>query len=593
MKRTVALLLAMSCMLCLFVGCGDKKQTASGSSNLTVSVSDDIFSIADVAYLDADGSSIYRVIRPENGELDETTQAGYVFKQMKSALSTSVRNVLDTEDGTDAYEVLIGNTNRAESAQAKDYLIKSVGGRIDDFIICTIGKKIVINAMTADSLKAACSYFAANFVNKDGIKGGIKYTNKTAGSYVDASINGVALGNFKLVRPRFNQSYLVQTEIESSSSLITKNTGYLLKAVDDNLEKTDFEIIVGSSSRDGVEKIENTDEYRITISGGKVFLNGGSTYATAMAVTEFCKMLTAGKPLTDADSVIGSYQQAVAAYDKSTYYTPTWTDDFTESSAGHQTGVDLTKWAWGTDTSAGSNDRLAVRSESSDHLFVNDGMLNFYAAFDANQYYGFKLTTKGKMTFRYGILEMSAILPEGEPFWISLWANSYDPNGNAAFMTEVNVVEMFGNSAWEASNLHGWLKSNMRDYYNTYWEPQGIEEHWSLDATHGSQKRYSLPDGAKFNDCLHTFTYIWSKDECAFACDGNKYFSVNLNENELWAETFSQPIYLILSQATGFETQHETLDDSASYWAESNNFQIDYVHIYQKADGLSEMNFLD
>ena len=589
MKKTVSMLLMLLLCIGMFVGCGsDKKDSNNSSAGADVSApSDDIFSTEDVKYIADDGSSVYRIIRPDNGE--NVDNASYLFKQMKTVLGVTVKNQSDSEKDNDSYEVLIGDTNRAESASAKDYLLLNVGGRKDDYIICTIGKKIVINGMTEDAIKAACDYFVANFVKPEGVVGGIKYTNITQGSYSDSTVNGLTLSCFKIVKQKYNESYLTQYEVERAIDSILNTTGYVLSIVEDDTDAKQCEIIVGDAARDGVEEITNYDEYKITISGTKVYLNGGSPYATAMAVSEFSKMVCAGA-VTDANSVSGNYSQAISGYDKSTYYTLKWNDDFDEASSSHATGIDMSKWSFGTDSSKGHNGRISVRSQDPSQLTVSNGMLNFYASYDNNNYYGFKLLTKENMTFRYGILEMSAILPHGDGFWISLWANSYEPTAPAAFMTEVNVVEMFGNSAWEASNLHGWLKGNQKEYYNSYWQPQGYEEHWSLDGDFSGDKRYEC-DGSKFNDGLHTFTYIWDQDTCAFACDGNLYFSIDLNEKEIWKETFTQSIYLILSMATGFESQSVCAADDDPAWGTTSNFQIDYVHIYQLEDGYSEMTF--
>lgn len=596
MKRTIALIVALLLCLGLFMGCsGDGDGTASTDSG-SAGTSDGIFSTADVKFVDANSESVYRIVRPEDSGV-ATEKASWLFKMIKASFGVSIKNVPDTEDGSDMYEILIGATNRPETKQAKEYLIANVGGRVNDYIICTIGKKIVIFGMTDDALAKACDYFYQTYirpeaVKTEGIKGGINYTVKTEGTFGDASVNGANLGNFVFVKQRYNESYVVQNAIEEANNLLVEKTGYNLTIVEDHKAAADYEIIVGNAKRDGVAEVTNADEYYIKVSGKKVYLNGGTPAAKAMAVSEFVKLLIAGA-VTDQNSTSGKYSQTVSSYDKSTYYVPTWTDDFDAPADGHETGVDLSKWAWGTDSAEGHNGRTSVRSQDPANLFVKDGMLNFYATYDETKYYGFKLVTKGKMTFRYGILEMSAILPHGDAFWISLWGNSYDPESPSAFFTEVNVVEMFGNSAAEASNLHGWLRSNMGQYYKDYWEPQGIPTHWSLDGSYSGDKRYQCPEG-KFNDGLHTFTYIWSQDECSFACDGNKYFSLNPNDKELWAETFNQPIYLILSQATCYATgSGKNLPDDAPEWTTSNNFQIDYVHIYQKDDGASEINCLE
>lgn len=591
MKRILALIFTIVMCLGLFVGCSGDSETVSNTSD-PADVST-FFSTEDVKYIDANGESVYRIIRPDGNE-EVASCTSYLFKQMKQKLGVNVKNTADSSDGADAYEILVGETNRPETAKAKEYLINNVSGRYNDYIICTVGKKIVIYSRSNEGLMDGCEYFIENFVKPEGIKGGISFAYATKGDFVDAKINGVNLGSFVFVKQRYNESYITQHQIEQANELFVNKTGYKLNIVEDHNAASEYEIIVGNATRDGVNTVENRDEYSIVISGKRVYLNGGSPAAKAMAVSEFAKLATAG-PLTDADSVqSASYSATVANYDSSKWYSTTWADDF-DFVEGHETGIDLTKWAFSTEgASAGHNGRNSKRAKTADMLIVENGMLNFFATYDDESYYGFKLYTKNKMTYRYGVLEMSAILPDSSPnsgFWISLWANSYDPDNPAAYMTEVNVCEMFGNSASEASNLHGWLKSNRRDYYESKWQPEGYAEHWSLDGSHSNQKKYYCPEG-KFNDGLHTFTYIWDENSCSFACDGNVYFSVNLNEKEIWKETFTQHIYLILSQATGFAQQASCPADDDPVWQESNNFQIDYVHIYQKNDGLSELRYL-
>ncbi len=589
-KHTMRLVCLAFCLILafgVFAGCGEDN-TDDTASNVN---SNDIFSTADVKYTDANGESVYRIIRPDGGD---SSAAGTIFKQMKSTLGIVVKNIVDATDGADQYEILVGDTNRPESAQAKEYLIANVGGRINDYIICTIGKKIVIQGMSLEAITLASEYFTANFVKSEGIKGGIKYTCATKGDFVDININGVPINKFVFVRQRYNLSYVTQVQIDEAIELITKKTGFKLNLVEDNIDAAQHEIVVGDAKRDGVEEIPNRDEFSIKVSGNKVYLNGGSPSSKGMAVSEFVKLIGTGN-VTDQNSVKGSYNEAVASYDDSKLYKTVWSDDFDAPSDTHPTGVDLNKWVFMNDGSTGHNGRKSSRSQNPDHLFVKDGMLNFYATYDAERYYGFKIVTKNKMEFQYGVLEMSAILPDSGStgsFWIALWAATIHENNLTAFNPEINVVEMFGNSASYAANMHGWANKFQMDYYNSYWAPQGVKDHWSLDGKYSNDKKYYCPEG-KFNDGLHTFSYIWTKDLCSFACDGNVFFSLNPNEKQQWTETFAQPLYIILSQATSFKARETCLTDDAPEWTTSNNFQIDYVHVYQKNDGIHYFTYLD
>ena len=400
--RITCLLLVVLVTLGLFAGCGaedtdsDPENTDSG-----------IFSTDDVKFVDENGESVYTIIRPENGD---SSAAGVVFKGIKSNVGIVAKNVTDASDGADKYEILVGDTNRPETAQVKEYFKNAVKGRVNDYIICTVGKKIVIYGMSVDALNLAAHYFTDNFAKKDGVKGGIEYIYQTEGNFIDGNINGVSINNFKFVRQRFNESYITTNQLNESIELIKQKTGFIVEIVEDNIAESEYEIIVGNADRSGVTEIADNDQYSITISGKKVYLNGKTPSARAMAVSEFAKMVCA-KDITDADTIVGSYSQAFASYDAAETYAPTWTDDFDTVSSTHETGIDLNKWAWGLDGKIGHN-RRSVRTQDADKLFVHDGKLNFFASYDDKYYYGFKIQTKDKMEFKYGVLEMSAVLPD-------------------------------------------------------------------------------------------------------------------------------------------------------------------------------------
>lgn len=590
MKRLFSIIFVLAISACLFAGCGsDSKKDENPSANVNVD-----FSKEDVTLLDADNNARYSIIRPANDE-NVTSIAAFLYKQTRDKLKASFANEDDAKStGDDAYEILIGDTNRPESTKAKEYLISATGGRFDDYLVATIGKKIVIYAFNPDTLNVATKYFVDNFVKADTIAGGILYTNKAEGTFTETGINNNSLAEYKIVRPHFNTSYITQLQMEAMQETLYKSTGYKPAIIDDNIDAAEYEIIVGNTSRDGVEKISDHDAYTIKVAGNKVYLNGGSPYAIGMAVSEFAKMLSAGR-VTDASSVTGSYNATVASYDKSAYYTPTWIDDFDGVEDGVN-GIDTAKWrvlVEGEDDAKAHNDRTAVRTARPDVTYVSDGQLHIRATYDDQYYYGAKLMTNTTMTYKYGYLEESCILPHGSGFWTSLWANSARDYmaDEKAYFTEINVIECFGSTYIGAPNAHGWVKSSGSSLYRDFWQPAGYPEHWSLDEKYGSVKSYRCPDDTNFNSGFHTFGYLWTEEKIAFTADGEIYFELPLDTDPVYADTLDQPIYLILSEAVCFfDGAGNPMEDTDPAWTETNNFDIDYVHIYQLNDGKSEMN---
>ena len=107
-------------------------------------------------------------------------------------------------------------TAREESKQAAQYLNDKTGGRYDDYVICTIGKKICIYAESTEAMDAAAEYFMKTYAVSETVKGGIVYTKATEGNFESLKVNGVEIGKFDFIRPHYNSSWLTECEVEKA-----------------------------------------------------------------------------------------------------------------------------------------------------------------------------------------------------------------------------------------------------------------------------------------------------------------------------------------------------------------------------------------
>ncbi len=571
MKKCILFLLIIVMMLGLTVGCGK----GGGSSEPTAVASKD-----DINYVNADGDAVYRVVRPM--ESNVSTAAQKVFKAFKD-MGIRMSSVTDWEDGTDAYEILIGSTNRAETEAAKNILAEKTGGRYEDHIICSIGKKIVIYSKSDEGVEAVGDYFIANFAKAEGVKGGIEYTYAVSGEFENITINGNALGKYDIIRPHYNSSYLTEAELQKLSDEVLQRSGYRLDILHDTETKaTDYEIIVGNAEREGVEAVDGADNYSIRTVGTKIYINGGSAHATAIAVAEFGKMFKGA--LTDDLQVSGTYQEALANYPSETTLKKTWGDDFD--------GVALDSSKWGqvteTDSAPGKNGKLSIRSGDPRDVYVADGKFTIAAREDENFYYGGLIWTSGKMYYKYGYLEMSALLPHGEGYWTALWTwsndtQSSDGTGPILSRPEIDIVEMFGNSKYYAANCHAWPTADGEKLGYT---------HTSLDGEYSNEKKYSCPDEGKvLGDDFHTYGFLWTDEVMGFTCDGDLYFSYDTTTNEIDRETYNHMMYIRLSMANSWESApYSAVDGDPADWAETNKLMVDWINIYQYSDSKSIMH---
>ncbi len=409
-----------------------------------------------------------------------------------------------------------------------------------------------------------------------------QHTSST-GEITGVSINGVSLDKFKVVWPRYNVSYITKLQIDELIKTAEDKYSYKLESSDEN-DYNEYEILIGVY-REGTVIPEDPDAYTISISGKKVFLNGGSIQATAMAVSEFTKLLQK-KSLTDADSVLGSHRVAIAGYDTSKYFTYAWGDDFNGNT------IDTTKWyiaPEGKFDSDGMNGRKSIRTDDPNYVFLSGGKFYIRAGYTKDKYIGGMMMSHRHMLYRYGYLEMSAILPHGDGFWTALWLDTRghtfwpppEQEAGKLYDAEIDVNECFGNAATVASNVHKWPTE--------LGSSQG-HKHTSLDTPqYGNDKKHSLEGGATFGEGFHTFGLLWDEDEHTFVCDGEVYFTYKNNTTPEDRDGLHALSFIRLSAAIGYESLGTVAADDDPAWTTSNELVVDYVHIYQLNDGKSKL----
>lgn len=590
MKKILSLLLVFVFAFTLLsvCGCGDKKTDGGSASNPAAS-GDFTFTKDTLKLADDNGKAIFRIIRPETAGSGTVFDAsGKLFREIRDKLGYTMQNTADSSDGSDKYEILVGHTNRPESKFALDYVLKNLGGRYDDYIVCTIGKKIVITGTSEAAIANAVDYFIANYLGSHTIKGGIEYTHKTDGTFTDITINGKNIKEFKIVRPSYNVSYLAQREMEVLYDYIRGTTGYEVEIVKDGeFAESECEIIVGDSSRAGVTKHDKNDMdgFSVKISGNKVYLNGGSTYATTAAVTEFCSMLKDGKA-EDAESVpTGSYTSVKGKYDLATYYTPVWQEDFKT----HE--LDTSKWmhvSWNAD---GQNGKKSKRSTET---YGFDGEYFTITPYQTEtEYHGGMIRTHRAMNFMYGYVEESAKLPTAKGFWSALWTGDSVTSGvgenKEAAAThllgcEIDINENFGGN-YIAANCHSWPTK--------LGEEQGYK-HTSCDNNEMSNdKKFSFPKGVDMHNDFHTYGMLWTPTYMSFTVDGEIFFTYDTTKTEQDQKSFNQQMFLILSLAVGLKSGSSSIGLSTEEdWANRSTLVVDYVHLYQLQDGKSELDLV-
>ena len=84
-----------------------------------------------------------------------------------------------------------------------------------------------------------------------------------------------------------------------------------------------------------------------------------------------------------------------------------------------------------------------------------------------------------------------------------------------------------------------------------------------------------------------SFGLLWDETQMTFTCDGEPYFTYEINKTMEDLDGFHWYSYIRLSAAIGFSSNPlgTIIEDDDERWYTRNKFIIDYVHLYQLDDG--------
>ena len=210
--------------------------------------------------------------------------------------------------------------------------------------------------------------------------------------------------------------------------------------------------------------------------------------------------------------------------------------------------------------------------------------------------------TEGKMSYKYGYLEIRAKVPYKEGAWPAFWlrsSNAMGKNATAPYELEVDVFEVFGSRDTMRSNLHQHFSTKTED---TDENGKPIIEHTDIQTTTkaiSQAEAHTFANSADLSDEYHIYGFEWTKNrmaiyvdrelQCEWFIDAESLASYGLNSDTAGFDTTLSVIFgnnLITSETEGF---------SVAQMIESNEenlpmeFDIDWIRLYQKNDGLSEL----
>ena len=313
-------------------------------------------------------------------------------------------------------------------------------------------------------------------------------------------------------------------------------------AVNAILYEFDFGTIdndTGSSTDGFIDFVyENSGVYTIEV---KAFGNSGRFIRLSKQIT-----IESGEPAT-----AGEGYMTPLSYDGMNLF---WNDEFdgffvNQGDWNYEIGngcPNLCGW--------GNNELQYYKAENSQ---VSNGALTIEARAEnvqSNQYTSTRMTTQGKVAFKYGRVDVRAQLPTGKGLWPAIWMLGTNIT-SVGWPTcgELDIMEMVGGNGGEKTT-HG-------------------TAHWNLNGQASAGGSKTLLEG--LDQEFHVYSIIWDENSIQWLLDDVPYYNLDITGSD--KEAFHKPFFMILNVAVGgnwpgnpnAETEFPT------------SMKVDYVRVFQ------------
>lgn len=177
--------------------------------------------------------------------------------------------------------------------------------------------------------------------------------------------------------------------------------------------------------------------------------------------------------------------------------------------------------------------------------------------FANRNYTSAKLTSKDKVSFKYGRVDIRALLPYGKGMWPALWllGQNIDQVG-WPYCGEIDIMEMIGGNGGENTT------------YGTI--------HWHDGESNASHGGSTATSGDNLSEAYHVFSIVWDETKITWYLDNQQYFQSSITNNN--QSEFHAEFYLILNVAVGGNWPGNP--DATTLFPQQ--MRVDYVRVFQK-----------
>ena len=198
-------------------------------------------------------------------------------------------------------------------------------------------------------------------------------------------------------------------------------------------------------------------------------------------------------------------------------YNVVWYDDFSSPE------LDKKKWRQIPAMSGtGNGDHVVTEGEHNLKIENNELVMSARREPDGTYTSNKSLTTKDKMAFKYGLIEMRAKVPYGKPAWPSFWTQSYAPLRKAPYMTEIDIFEVFAKDNQLDFTIHKWYEKEDN-------EEQGYHVQKGINP-------FLFPSKQEAEQ-YHIYAMNWTPEKIEFLIDGRICGSFDITESGEFDDT--------------------------------------------------------
>ncbi len=236
-------------------------------------------------------------------------------------------------------------------------------------------------------------------------------------------------------------------------------------------------------------------------------------------------------------------------------YTLTWADEFDGPT------LNLANWSYeiGRGSNGWGNNELQYYRE--ENTSIEDGNLVIEAraeSFSGANYTSSRLVTMDKQSFKYGRIDIRAVMPEGQGLWPALWmlGSNFKTVGWPS-CGEIDIMEMIGGNNRE-NTVHGTV-------------------HWDNNGSYASYGQSTSKPTGTLADEYHVYSIIWDESAIRWLFDDVQYNVIDITPAGL--SEFRNDFFFIFNVAVGGNWPGNP--NSSTVFPQ--RMIVDYVRVFEKS----------